>query len=489
MEDSVEMDDFRRFEKARVELELFLEAHSGSTKDEILEGLGWPPEKVDILLDLLMKWGVAIPSKDSSGEVRYQYEDFWVALVRRLKRERGQFGTPSPVEAKEESKDHFMLLREMGLLSEPPLEGLPFQKSEEVSHSKLRNRRQEALVVHSPEIMNMKGFRKKIIVVDTSFLVNYYFVGKLEFLCEVFEQLVIAPTVWQECQDVSKRKWSDFYPDQTLTDVLKTLNCLNILSPKELSHPEVKLVKTLLQTLTGIQRVSETHKGEMESLAILLLRDNIDFLISDNDAPFTLRNIAVRQLPMKPFASNYPHLKMKLTAIRLDGGLYPVEESIRQGVITSLPALRAFYTDLYIQGRPIYPEEDIKESQDQMRKLLEAYETTRQKKEHEKEELKFKTTEEIEEDFRRQFMEKPLEALRKSRAAHWEERRESARQARIKSFNERWEVIKQKCTEQQIAGIKYFVFHGDYHESAEIAGMSVGEFMGFLDELELVRCQ
>jgi hypothetical protein len=76
---------FEKFKAARMIFIKYLRVHSNSTRQDLIDGLGWYPEKVDIFLDLLIRMGMAIPSPSSSGETRYQFEELFVALRRKRK--------------------------------------------------------------------------------------------------------------------------------------------------------------------------------------------------------------------------------------------------------------------------------------------------------------------------------------------------------------------------------------------------------------------
>jgi len=76
--------DFEKFDEDRSIFIKFLRKHSVCTRAEFIEGLAWPPGKVDIFLELNTKVGVAVLVETASGEPAYRYEDFRNVLQRRL---------------------------------------------------------------------------------------------------------------------------------------------------------------------------------------------------------------------------------------------------------------------------------------------------------------------------------------------------------------------------------------------------------------------
>ena len=112
------MDDLDKFEEARISLEKFLESHQGSTRTEIIQGMGWSPEKVDLMLEYLVSIGVATPTEDPDGETHYTWEFLFTVLGRKAKeaQERARFGDPAPPEPSAPPKDYVQLLKEKGLL-------------------------------------------------------------------------------------------------------------------------------------------------------------------------------------------------------------------------------------------------------------------------------------------------------------------------------------------------------------------------------------
>jgi len=75
---------FEKFHEDRSTFMIFLREHSVCTRAELIEGLAWPPGKVDIFLELTTKIGVAIPVETASGEPAFRYEDFRNVLQRKL---------------------------------------------------------------------------------------------------------------------------------------------------------------------------------------------------------------------------------------------------------------------------------------------------------------------------------------------------------------------------------------------------------------------
>ena len=115
MSDSSGIAILRKFERARTEFIKFFRVHSNCTRQDLVEGLGWPPEKVDIFLEVLIYMGMAIPVRGPNGEERYQFEEFIVAARRKLAREAARLEAPSQ-EAEEPPIDYVELLRKKGLL-------------------------------------------------------------------------------------------------------------------------------------------------------------------------------------------------------------------------------------------------------------------------------------------------------------------------------------------------------------------------------------
>jgi hypothetical protein len=105
--------DILKFKAARTAFIDFLESHSNCTREDLIAGLGWPPTKVDIFLDLCIGMGVAIPVQSDNGELIYQYEDFRKVLKRKSKE---RLRTSTPQGAKGGSKDWIQLLKESNLL-------------------------------------------------------------------------------------------------------------------------------------------------------------------------------------------------------------------------------------------------------------------------------------------------------------------------------------------------------------------------------------
>jgi hypothetical protein len=114
LSDSSDSIALEKFEATRTEFIKFFRAHSNYTRQDLVKGLGWPPEKVDILLELLIDMGMAIPVKGPNGEVRYRFEEFSVAMRRKLAREAARLEAPTQV--KGPPKDYIELLLKKGFL-------------------------------------------------------------------------------------------------------------------------------------------------------------------------------------------------------------------------------------------------------------------------------------------------------------------------------------------------------------------------------------
>jgi hypothetical protein len=103
---------YSKFKEARTLFIKFLESHANCTRGELIAGLGWPPEKVDIFVELDIKMGIVIPVQTTAGNPGYRYEDFWKVFRRKLEE---RFETPAPPEEAEKT-DYIQLLKERHLL-------------------------------------------------------------------------------------------------------------------------------------------------------------------------------------------------------------------------------------------------------------------------------------------------------------------------------------------------------------------------------------
>ena len=115
MSDSYDITISRKFNQTRAVFIKFFRAHSNCTRQDLIEGLGWSPEKVDIFLEILIYMGMVIPVKGPKGEERYQFEEFFVAVRRKLAKEAARLEASSQ-EAKGPPIDYVELLWKKGLL-------------------------------------------------------------------------------------------------------------------------------------------------------------------------------------------------------------------------------------------------------------------------------------------------------------------------------------------------------------------------------------
>ena len=78
-----------------------------------------------------------------------------------------------------------------------------------------------------------------------------------------------------------------------------------------------------------------------------------------------------------------------------------------------------------------------------------------------------------------------VDKLAKELQDRFEEFEDEARIERQESVDQRWDVIKAKCTPRQILAIQLFVEYRLFEGAASIAKMSVPDFMDFLIELKI----
>ena len=110
---------------------------------------------------------------------------------------------------------------------------------------------------------------RDIAVADTSFLVNVKRLQVIEDLCNVFSELYIPSTVWDESFQFQSQ--------------LERLPCVDIV---ELTPEEKEEVEKLHEAFTEI--FSGTHRGEIEAFVLAKSR-GYSLVISDNFAPWYLR--------------------------------------------------------------------------------------------------------------------------------------------------------------------------------------------------------
>ncbi|MHA1972130.1 MAG: hypothetical protein ACTSW1_03985 [Candidatus Hodarchaeales archaeon] len=126
---------------------------------------------------------------------------------------------------------------------------------------------------------------KEIAVLDTSFLVNLKILGYLEYICDVFHQIVIPPSVYKESYQ--------FYHE------LEKLACTTLV---ELTNDEKKMVDQLHKEFTSIY--PGKHFGEIEALVIAQQRE-LNLLISDNFAPWFIKKNHKRFSNVSIFRGTY----------------------------------------------------------------------------------------------------------------------------------------------------------------------------------------
>jgi hypothetical protein len=102
------------FEAIKLEFIQFFWAHSDCPFQEFVSGLGWPSEKVEILLNALIGMKMAVPWEGPKGETLYHFVEFKYALPRKLAQEAARLKAPAQVKGPE--KDYIDLLCEKGYL-------------------------------------------------------------------------------------------------------------------------------------------------------------------------------------------------------------------------------------------------------------------------------------------------------------------------------------------------------------------------------------
>jgi len=110
----------------------------------------------------------------------------------------------------------------------------------------------------------------KSIVVDSSFLINMAILNWLDVLCQVYEEIIVTPTVEKECERIKSK--------------LDSMSCVKYI---HLSGRENEMVSKLLGEME--LKFPGEHRGEVESLVVANSR-GIPMLISDNFAPWYLKS-------------------------------------------------------------------------------------------------------------------------------------------------------------------------------------------------------
>lgn len=152
------------------------------------------------------------------------------------------------------------------------------------------------------------------VVVDASFIINMYQLSLIAKLCEVFDKVLVTPTVWKECQ----RIWEE----------LEHVHCMSqvVLSSEENEMAE-KLHSEFCESYPGF------HRGEIEALVLANTRD-CPIVISDNFAPWVVQK-------------RHPEFER----IRIYRGFYFVESLLDAKLITS---------DVVKQLQGMYPRKVIR---------------------------------------------------------------------------------------------------------------------------------
>jgi hypothetical protein len=335
-----------------------------------------------------------------------------------------------------------------------------------------------------------KVLKKETAVFDTSAIWNCCVAGSdaLTLLCQVFEKIVITSTVEQELP-------------LSFRQLLREVGCIFLLPEGELSEEEKYLtnyfqkryLEEMERELEESKRVSKgkkkkkdhSHKGEMEALAVYLTHRDYDVYISDNEAPFVLRRIAISLLVDKEGIEN---VKQKLMGIKLQRGRYILEIAIRFRIIKTYEELMQLLNKFEKPGSSLLSEKSKK----RLKILFEDMECKMVRfnvageimvKEKRQAEKKFNTDEE---DIERS--NKLADAILKDWDEHEAEDEEAARQERKASLERNWSLVKRRCTPEQIEGIKFFVENGNYSVAADLADMSKSDFMELLVELGISRC-
>ncbi|MHA2247081.1 MAG: hypothetical protein ACXADY_19205 [Candidatus Hodarchaeales archaeon] len=114
--------------------------------------------------------------------------------------------------------------------------------------------------------MNMMD---EIAVLDTSLLINVKILEVLDYLCEIFSEIIITPEVWRES--------FQFQSD------LRKIECLTLV---ELTKSEENDTRRLHDEFSA--SFPGKHRGEIEALVLSKSR-GYSLLISDNFAPWYIK--------------------------------------------------------------------------------------------------------------------------------------------------------------------------------------------------------
>ncbi|PIV70285.1 MAG: hypothetical protein COS08_01035, partial [Euryarchaeota archaeon CG01_land_8_20_14_3_00_38_12] len=137
--------------------------------------------------------------------------------------------------------------------------------------------------------------RAGLITVDSSFLINFYLLGWLRFLCKVYDKVLVTPTVRRECIKIK--------------DKMDALPCITNV---RLSDKEKKMITKMVEEIK--QKFPGEHTGECEALAVAHCR-KIPLLVSDNFAPWYLTS------------------RVKGISVEIERGSYVVAKALETGVI------------------------------------------------------------------------------------------------------------------------------------------------------------
>ncbi len=167
----------------------------------------------------------------------------------------------------------------------------------------------------------------KIVVADSSFLINIHIMKWITLLCRVYDKVFVTPTVARECIKIKG-----------------TLDRLPCIESIELTREEEKKVSELLSIMA--KKFPGEHRGEIECLAASVLR-GVPLLISDNFAPWYLQS-----------------QDSALAKVRIVRGYYFVAEALEMSVLTARSKRDAETIIRKLSG--VYPREAI----DRIRKTL-----------------------------------------------------------------------------------------------------------------------
>ncbi|MFX0115956.1 MAG: hypothetical protein ACFFB3_15500 [Candidatus Hodarchaeota archaeon] len=134
---------------------------------------------------------------------------------------------------------------------------------------------------------------------DTSFFVNMHILRLLDLLCEVFDQILIPPSVWEESFE--------------LHSVLSKPACIE---EAILTDEESREAEQLHKEFTNIYKGE--HHGDVEAL-VMAVHCMIPLMVCDNFAPWYLQRTG----------------KATLSHVKIARGFTAVERRLSDGLISS----------------------------------------------------------------------------------------------------------------------------------------------------------